>query len=90
MTTSTHRLVTIWTGLVAATLVSWLLGVEHAADDLLSADGVAVAIVVISAVKVWYVGLDFMELRQSAPWLRRLFTTWLTVTSLALGALLVL
>ena len=89
MTTSPSRLVTIWAGLVAATVVSWLLGVEHAADDVLSGDGVAVAIVAITAVKVWYVGLDFMELRESASWLRWLFIAWLAGTSLALGALLV-
>ena len=89
MTTSTNRLVTIWAGLVAATVVSWLLGVEHAADDVLSGEGVAAAIIAITAIKVWYVGLDFMELRESAPWLRWLFTAWLVVTTLALGALLV-
>ena len=89
MTTSTTRLATIWAGLVAATVLSWLLGVEHAADDVLSGDGVAAAIVAITAVKVWYVGLDFMELRESAPWLRWLFTGWLAATSLTMGALLV-
>lgn len=88
--TSTTRLTTIWAALVAATVVSWLLGAGHAADDLFSSEVVAVLIIAITTVKVWYVGLDFMELRQSAPWLRRLFTAWLTVTSLALGALLVL
>ena len=90
MTTPASRLVTIWAGLVVATVVSWLLGAEHAADDVLSGEGVAAAIIAITAVKVWYVGLDFMELRESARWLRRLFTAWLAVTSLALGALLLL
>ena len=90
MTTSTTRLATIWAGLVAATVLSWLLGAEHAADNVFSGEVVAGLIVAITAVKVWYVGLDFMELRDSAPWLRWLFTSWLAATSLALGALLVL
>lgn len=90
MTTSTTRLVTIWAGLVAATVLSWLLGAEHAADDVFSGEVVAGLIIAITAAKVWYVGLDFMEIRESAPWLRWLFTGWLAATSLALGALLVL
>ena len=90
MTTSTPRLVAIWAGLVAATVVSWLLGAEHAADGLFSGEVVAALIIAITAVKVWYVGLDFMELRASAPWLRWLFAGWLAATSLALGALLIL
>ncbi|GAA1750565.1 cytochrome C oxidase subunit IV family protein [Aeromicrobium alkaliterrae] len=89
MTTSPTRLVTIWAGLVAATVLSWLLGVEHAADDVFSREAVAALLVAITAVKVWYVGLDFMEVRESAPWLRWLFTAWLAATSLTLGTLLV-
>jgi Prokaryotic Cytochrome C oxidase subunit IV len=57
-----------WLILVAATLVSWLVGAEHGTGSLL-----AVLVLGIAAVKVRLVGLDFMELRHAPLPLRAAF-----------------
>lgn len=55
----------VWVGLVVVTLVSWAVGAGHGLGS-----GVAVWVLALAAVKVRYVGLDFMELRR-APWILR-------------------
>jgi hypothetical protein len=50
-----------WLVLIAATLVSYALGVEHGIGS-----ATVVAVLGIAAIKIRLVGLDFMELR-SAP-----------------------
>lgn len=57
-----------WLVLIAATLVSYLLGAEHGL-------GSATVVVVfgIAAIKIRLVGLDFMELRSAPTPLRALF-----------------
>ncbi|BBZ64523.1 cytochrome C oxidase subunit IV family protein [Mycolicibacterium monacense] len=57
-----------WLILVAATVVSWLVGADHGTGSLL-----AVLVLAIAAVKVRLVGLDFMELRQAPLPLRAAF-----------------
>jgi len=50
-----------WLVLIAATLVSYTLGVDHGTGSVM-----VVVVLAIAAVKIRLVGLDFMELR-SAP-----------------------
>jgi hypothetical protein len=49
-----------WLILIAATLISWVVGVEHGVGS-----GVVVVVLAIAAVKIRFVGLDFMELRHA-------------------------
>lgn len=57
-----------WLLLVAATVLSWAIGAEHATGSL-----VAVVVLAIAALKVRLVGLDFMELRHAPVLLRAVF-----------------
>jgi hypothetical protein len=57
-----------WLLLIAATIVSRAVGAEHGTGSL-----VAVVVLVIAAVKVRLVGLDFMELRNAPIPLRAAF-----------------
>ena len=70
-----HRQTVVYLALVAATCVSFALGSSHG----LEGGGVEVATAVVLAiafVKVRYVGLDFMELREAATPLRVAFELW--------------
>jgi hypothetical protein len=66
------RLGIVWVALIAATCVSWSLGA---------------AALAIAFVKVRYIGLEFMELRGSAPLLRGLFEVYVLLVGAALLAL---
>jgi hypothetical protein len=57
-----------WLFLVAATLVSWVVGADHGTGSL-----AAVVVLGIAAIKVRLVGLDFMELRHAPIPLRAAF-----------------
>lgn len=62
----------VWMILIAATLVSWFLGANHGVHD----HHVATALILLVAfVKVRFVGLYFMELRDAPRRLRILFET---------------
>ncbi|NMO91683.1 cytochrome C oxidase subunit IV family protein [Actinomycetospora sp. TBRC 11914] len=71
------RLALVWAGLVIATIVSVLVGHDHAA---LGQAG-AVIVLVIALVKARYVGLEFMELRTAPRVLRGLFEAWCLVVA---------
>ncbi|HEY9266443.1 MAG: cytochrome C oxidase subunit IV family protein [Mycobacterium sp.] len=62
------RATVTWLLLVAATVVSWAVGAEHGTGSM-----VAVVVLAIAAIKVRYVGLDFMELRHAPIPLRAAF-----------------
>jgi hypothetical protein len=62
------RSTVVWIGLVAATIVSWAVGSEHGTGST-----VAVVVLGVALLKVRYVGLDFMELRQAPLLLRGVF-----------------
>lgn len=60
----------VWLFLIAATLLSWYLGADHGIHD----HRVATAVILLVAfVKVRFVGLYFMELRDAPRRLRTLF-----------------
>lgn len=67
-----HRATVVWAALVAATVLSWILGTP-AGNGVQAATAGALA---IAFVKVRYVGLDFMELRGAAAALRVAFEAW--------------
>jgi caa(3)-type oxidase subunit IV len=60
-----------WLVLVAATVVSWVVGAEHGTGSM-----VAIVVLAIATIKVRLVGLDFMELRHAPTPLRAIFETY--------------
>ena len=62
------RSTVVWAVLVVATLVSWAVGSDHGTGSL-----VAVIVLGVALVKVRFVGLDFMELRNAPLALRAAF-----------------
>lgn len=68
-----------WLVLVAATLLLFLVGVEHRTS--------AVVLLAISAIKVRLIGLDFMELRCAPTALRVIFESYCAVLWAALSGL---
>jgi len=72
----------VWAGLILATAISWWLG--H--DQGLGADNLELAtclVMVVSFIKVRFVGLYFMELRHAPVWLRAAFEGWVVVVCAA-------
>ena len=62
--------VVVWVILIAATLVSWYLGADHGIHNHHIA---TTLILLVAFVKVRFVGLYFMELRDAPVRLRTLF-----------------
>lgn len=62
------RATVTWIVLIAATAVSYLVGVEHATGS-----AIGMVLLGIAFLKVRFVGLDFMELRNAPLPLRGLF-----------------
>jgi Prokaryotic Cytochrome C oxidase subunit IV len=77
-----NRITAIWLLLVAATLLSW----ESARVGFVAEEHrfVTSAIMLVAFVKVRFVGLHFMELRQAPLPLRLLFEAWLVVVCAAI------
>jgi len=77
-----ERVTLVWLGLMALTCVTtWGLS-----KDLLCPAVAVVGIFLIAAVKVRYVMLDFMELRQAPLPVRAAFETWpVAVAAIILG-----
>ncbi|BBZ15540.1 cytochrome C oxidase subunit IV family protein [Mycobacterium branderi] len=74
----------VWLGLVIVTLVSWTVGAEHGVGS-----GVGVLVLALAAIKVRFVGLDFMELRTAPYILRGIFeayciTLWVVLAGMYL------
>jgi hypothetical protein len=74
----------VWAFLVVATVVSWALGTDHGfVDDTTTA---SLVVLVVAFVKVRFVGLYFMELREAPLPLRALLEVWcLAVCCLTVG-----
>lgn len=74
----------VWLFLVAATVVSWALGTDHGFVDNTTA--ASVTVLVVAFVKVRFVGLYFMELKDAPLPLRALLEVWcVVVCCLVLG-----
>lgn len=67
------RITLIWLLLVAATALSWEMGHGGGFDDVRHA---GVAIIVVAFVKVRFVILDFMEIRNAPQFMRIICETW--------------
>jgi hypothetical protein len=63
----------VWIALIAATLLSWWLGTDHGVHDVGTASAL---ILTVAFVKVRFVGLYFMELRDAPIALRGIFEGW--------------
>jgi caa(3)-type oxidase subunit IV len=66
----------VWVLLIAATTVSWALGIQHGLHDHQLS---SVIILLIAFVKVRLVGVYFMELREAPNVLRWLFEAYCVV-----------
>lgn len=77
-----ERVTLVWVGLVAATcLTTWGLG-----KDALDPAVAVVGVLLLAGVKVVFVMLDFMELRDAPRGPRRAFLLWpVVVVAVALG-----
>lgn len=77
----------VWLFLVAATVASWALGTDHGFVDNVTA--ASVTVLVVAFVKVRFVGLYFMELKDAPLPLRALLEAWcLVVCGLTVGLFL--
>jgi heme/copper-type cytochrome/quinol oxidase subunit 4 len=77
MTLLRERVTRVWIGLMVATCVTtWGLS-----KDLFSPQVAVVGIFLIAAVKVRFVILDFMELRQAPLPVRAAFEAWVAVVT---------
>lgn len=70
------RVTLVWAGLVAATASTWILGTDHGLDD---AQAAGVVILLITFLKVRFVGRWFMELRDAPVVLAALFDGWVAI-----------
>lgn len=76
-----RRRTVVWLLLMAATTLSWTVG--H--SSLLDVRAASTGVIVVALVKVWLVGLEFMELRNAPMALRMAFKAWV----LLVGAMLI-
>lgn len=79
------RTTLIWGLLVAATLLSWEVGHGAGFDTARAAGG---AILMVTFVKVRFVMLEFMELREAPRWMRVASQAWMVSLAAVLVALL--
>lgn len=72
----------VWLGLVIVTLVSVTVGADHGVGS-----GVALWVLALALIKVRYVGMDFMELREAPLLLRGAFETYCLALWLVLAGM---
>ena len=72
----------VWLGLVIVTLVSFTVGADHGIGS-----GVALWVLALALIKVRYVGMDFMELREAPLLLRGAFETYCLALWLVLAGM---
>jgi heme/copper-type cytochrome/quinol oxidase subunit 4 len=77
----------VWMILVAATGVSWALGTQQGMHDHRLA---SVIILLIAFIKVRFVGMYFMELREAPNTLRGLFEAYCVIVCALLGGIFIL
>jgi hypothetical protein len=75
-----RRALVVWLVLVAATIVSWTVGVNHGIDYRLS----TTLVLLVTFVKVNLVGMNFMELREAVLLLRAIFNAFCIVVGAGL------
>lgn len=77
----------VWTVLVVATLASWWLGIHEGGDPGDGATAGGLSVLVITFVKVRFVGRHFMEIRESPLVLRVAFDVYVVGVCAALCTL---
>jgi heme/copper-type cytochrome/quinol oxidase subunit 4 len=84
---SRDPVVIVWGVLVAVTLLSFWVGSDH---DLSAAQGRSVLVLILAFIKVRFIGLYFMGLRDSPTALRAAFEAWcIVVCAVLVGFFLV-
>jgi len=78
------RVSLVWLGLIIATMLSWTVGTDHG----LHAHLATTIVLLVAFTKVRFVGLYFMELRDSAIQLRALFECYCAAVCAALIVML--
>jgi heme/copper-type cytochrome/quinol oxidase subunit 4 len=81
------RATAVWVLLIVATIASWILGTDHGISNHTYA---SIAILLIAFIKVRFVGLYFMELREAPAVLRGLFEAYCFMVCTAVIVLFVL
>jgi hypothetical protein len=82
------RVTVVFAGLVLATCITWWLG--SASSLMGGAFGLAATLTILIAfAKIYFIGRDFMELRDAPLVLRIVFTLWVSVVAAAAAALVV-
>ncbi|GAA0605743.1 hypothetical protein GCM10009547_04550 [Sporichthya brevicatena] len=76
-----------WVALIAVTLVSWWIGTDHGLDDPTAA---AALVLGMGIVKIYLIGMEFMELRHADPRLRTAFTGYCALLAVGLIGMLVI
>lgn len=76
-----------WVVLVVATLIAWWVGTDHGLSDPTAA---AAMLLAVAVVKVYLIGMEFMELRRADPRLRRGFQAYCALIGVGLIGMLVL
>lgn len=82
-----RRLLIVWGLLVGATAASWFIGADH---GLGAGDVAALGVIAVAFVKLWLVGMHFMELRDAPRGLRRAFDAYAVAVPALLVAVYVL
>jgi hypothetical protein len=72
----------VWLALVAVTIVSCAVGADHKVGS-----GVAVVVLGLALIKVRFVGLDFMELRNAPLLLRGIFEAYCVILWMGLAGM---
>ena len=76
-----------WIALVVATLVAWWVGTDHGLDDPTAA---AALVLGVAVVKIYLIGMEFMELRHADVRLRRGFQAYCALVGVGLIGMLVI
>lgn len=75
-----------WIALVVATLLAWWVGTDHGLDDPTAA---AALVLGVAVVKIYLIGMEFMELRHADVRLRRGFQAYCALVGVGLIGMLV-
>jgi hypothetical protein len=75
------RVTVVWVGLMLATCATWWLGTGHPIAHQFARVAVVLTISIAFG-KIYFIGLEFMELRAAPSGLRLAFTAWVLVIGL--------
>ncbi|WP_051098357.1 cytochrome C oxidase subunit IV family protein [Sporichthya polymorpha] len=78
---------TTWLALIAATLIAWWVGTDHGLSDPTAAASLVLGVAVV---KIYLIGMEFMELRHADPRLRTAFAAYCALVGVGLIGMLVI